>query len=234
MGKNRNRNLGARRDDRPSRRVKINRRVAKDKVLVLGSGPSALFVRRMYLSSFDVVCMDDSWFLVRPEDISYWYASDRFESNGVQVPSKSVSKKIKLSGNEWKSKYLDDGEFVFDTPRSKSTSFLDVMSMVLRGTSKHNRWREIWLLGCDHNYASRETHFFGTRSGPDQDTRELLEKNAPYLSDVPATPFRFGEKWLHEHFLRIRREADRAGVKIVVASCDRYAPLWQGVFPEFY
>lgn len=189
-----------------------------NKLIIVGSAPSAIQIKTKDLSEFDVICLNNAWFLVPIPSINMWHHSTDFYNLAMHVPTDEQRRELELKSREWACKNLVDRIFFFDTPKNMSTVFLDIMSPVLQTIERLVRWNELHFVGCDFDYSGETSHFYGNSIKMTKNTEDLLKHNCPEASGVAADPLRFGKEWMNQHLLKMFTALKEYGVNISISS----------------
>lgn len=198
-------------------------KLPQNKILIIGSGPSAAMCKDLDLSDFDVVCMNNSWAVVpNPEEnIDWWHYSGDFypriewhrqRGRTQMVPSPELKLLLDNKSKGWKRINIrDDGKgCYFGSERHGGFVFMDVVSLVFKTIEATDRWEEIWFLGCDHDYSATDgrTHFYGKSERVHVKDEDLLD-----------------------YFYMMGRTANGLGIKINIASNNKNGLLYRGINP---
>lgn len=200
--------------------IQVSMKPPQNKVLIIGSGPSAAMAKNLNLKEFDVICVNNSWAAVPdPNDIDCWnYSTDFYprieqhtkEGRVQMVPNDELKRILDTKTIKWKAtNFAHDKEGCFFG--TMGFIFFDVVSPVFKSIKKHDRWEEVWFLGCDHDYtaikaAKGNSHFYGDSERLPQKDEELLK-----------------------YFQKIKLAGDELGIKLVVASENKEGLLWRGI-----
>lgn len=198
----------------------VQPRPPRNRLLIIGSGPSALMAKTMDLDSLDVVCMNNSWAAIpKPkEDISWWhYSKDFFPrlkfhrevGHRQMVPDKELKNLLEAKSLAWKRANIidDDKGCYFGSEEVGGFVFMDIMSLLFKTQETCDRWEEFLFLGCDHEYDPKQTHFYG-------------QSEKLHVSDDKLVAY----------FMMIADAARRIGFKLTIPSNNRDGLLWKGLF----
>lgn len=176
----------------------------KERIIVVGSGPSAPKVISAPLHEFDVVVLNNAWSLLPVDKIDCWMKSTDFRGLATHIPDDETWEKLEAKSVEWKNKNCWKTGRVLHAERNKSTVFLGAVGDIF--TAGPRRWKSIWFVGCEHDYSSSNTHFYGNGT-PD--------------------PLRFGDDFLVTQFRVMRDYANSHGIRLIDMSENRNGLLWK-------
>lgn len=167
-------------------------------ILVVGSGYGVdkwLSNNIRFLKYFDIViALNNAWYLLYKLGIQFrWYHSSDFYGCGHYIPPKYIELyTINFSRcNLLKNKY--SGTVLVDCLNGLANAYyLEPVT--------------ICIIGCDMDYSTEKTHFYGDGSYI-KHVQDLLKINEPSLVGKNADPLRYGKQFVIDQLIGIRTDA---------------------------